>query len=225
MEEKLLNEVKEDENKEVDFAEENNEAQEDEYVGVEDGTHTSEEQAASAEDTEPVEPAAVQQAAEKMIPQSEVNNIVGRTRMEAREKARAEYLSELLEKYGIKDEVEMDGIFGKGQQYDVLNDDYTNQTNEFQALREENALLKSEVIPEKWEDAKLIIRGKGLQVSPETIAAEMATHPEWKKLAVEEANGNGQGQVTPQLEVLGNERTEKVQAPNDDEIINKFFRV
>ena len=46
-----------------------------------------------------------------MIPQSEVNNIVGRTRMEAREKARAEYLAEMLEKYGLKDETEMDGIF------------------------------------------------------------------------------------------------------------------
>ena len=160
---------------------------------------------------------------EKMIPQSEVNNLVGRTRKEAREKARAEYLAELLEKYGLADENEMDGIFGKGQQYDVLNEDYANQSNEFTAMREENALLKSEVVPEKWEDAKLIIKGKGLQVTPETIASELATHPEW--LGQVQQGGKGQEQVTPALEVLGDETENKPQAPSDDEIINKFFGV
>ncbi len=221
-EEKKLNEVKDEE-----ILEEEVEKQPTEEIESEDGTHPSPE--ASADDNQIVEEqpqnVAVEEAIEKMIPQSEVNNIVGRTRMEAREKARAEYLAELLEKYGIKDETEMDGIFGKGQQYDVLNDDYTNQSNEFAALREENALLKSEVIPEKWEDAKLIIRGKGLDVTPETIASEIATHPEWKKLAVEGEETMGQGQVTPKLEVLGNERSDQKQAPSDDEIINKYFRV
>lgn len=213
-EEKKLNEVKEEEEIEetAPIAEEND--------GLEnDGTHTSEEAVDEAPTPAP--------EAEKMIPQSEVNNIVGRTRMEAREKARAEYLAEILEKYGIKDEAEMDGIFGKGQQYDVLNDDYTTQSNEFAAMREENALLKSEVIPEKWEDAKLIIKGKGLQVTPETIASEIATHPEWKSLqpAGQEGMMGQQGQVTPTLEVLGDERSEKKTEPSDDEIINKYFGV
>lgn len=162
---------------------------------------------------------------EKMIPQSEVNNIVGRTRMETREKARAEYLAELLERYGIKDEAEMDGIFGKGQQYDVLNEDFTNQSNEFTAMREENVLLKSEVVPEKWEDAKLIIKGKGLQLTPETIASELATHPEWLGQQPAGNGAEGNGQVKPALEVLGDETEEKPKDPTDDEIISKYFGI
>lgn len=166
---------------------------------------------------------------EKMIPQSEVNRLVGTTRQEAREKARAELrdevkqevMREFFEKFGVQDEAEMDSVFGKGQQYDILNDDYTRQGNDFAAVREENVLLKSEVTPEKWEDAKLILKGKGLEITPENIENEIATHPEWRG-AVEQM-----GQVEekgPALKLFG----ESVETPkvNDEEsVLKKYFNV
>ena len=102
---------------------------------------------------------------EKMIPQSEVNKLVGTTRQEAREKARAELreelrkelMAEFFEKFGVNDETELDNVFGKGQQYDILNEDFTRQGSDLEAMREENVLLKSEVIPDNWEDSKLIL--------------------------------------------------------------------
>lgn len=213
-----INEVKKEEEETLDLNQESDL----------DDTHASEEsgepaptEAVEEHGDEPVETPA--EEIEKMIPQSEVNNIVGRTRMEAREKARAEYLAEMLEKYGLRDEAEMDGVFGKGQQYDVLNEDYLNQGNEFIAMKEENALLKSEVVPEKWEDAKLIIKGKGLDLTPETIASELATHPEWRGQVVQ--GENTPQQVKPMLEVLGDETESKPKQPTDDEIINKYFGI
>jgi hypothetical protein len=116
-----------------------------------------------------------EQPAEKTFTQSQVNDLIGNTRKEARDRA----LRELLEKYGVNNDSELDGVFGKGQAYDLLNDDYNNQYNELTAARTENALLKSKIRPERWEDAKAILGSKGLEVSVENILAETATHPEW----------------------------------------------
>lgn len=116
-----------------------------------------------------------EQPAEKTFTQSQVNDLIGNTRKEARDRA----LRELLEKYGVNNDSELDGVFGKGQAYDLLNDDYNNQYNELTAARTENALLKSKIRPERWEDAKAILGSKGLEVSVDNILAETATHPEW----------------------------------------------
>lgn len=167
---------------------------------------------------------------EKMIPQSEVNRLVGSTRQEAREKARAELRDELkqevmrefFEKFGVQDEAEMDNVFGKGQQYDILNEDYTKQGSDLTAMREENVLLKSDIIPEKWEDAKLILKGKGLEITPENIAQEMATHPEWNKVQESVKQGNDNN---PALKLFGESTETKPQGNGSDEFISKFFKV
>lgn len=167
---------------------------------------------------------------EKMIPQSEVNRLVGSTRQEAREKARAELRDELkqevmrefFEKFGVQDEAEMDNVFGKGQQYDILNEDFTRQGSDLTAMREENVLLKSDIIPEKWEDAKLILKGKGLEITPENIAQEMATHPEWNKVQESVKQGNDNN---PALKLFGESTETKPQGNGSDEFISKFFKV
>ena len=167
---------------------------------------------------------------EKMIPQSEVNRLIGSTREKAREKARAELreevkaevMREFFEKFGVNDEAEMDNVFGKGQQYDILNEDFTRQGSDLTAMREENVLLKSEIIPDKWEDAKLILKGKGLEITPENIATEMATHPEWKGAQENVQQGN---EVNPALKLFGESTEAKPKGSSSDEFINKFFKV
>lgn len=116
-----------------------------------------------------------EQPAEKTFTQSQVNDLIGNTRKEARDRA----IRELLEKYGVNNDSELDGVFGKGQAYDLLNEDYTNRGNELNAVRTENALLKSKIRPERWEDAKAILGSKGLDITVDNILAETATHPEW----------------------------------------------
>lgn len=129
--------------------------------------------------TEPEAPA------EKMLTQSQVNELVGRIRQETRERV----MAEMLERYGVNNDVELNEIFGKGQTYDDLDMEYQNQGNAYRSVMAENALLKSHIDPARWEDVKLILGGKGLEVNAENIEGMIATHPEWRG-AVNEETGN-----------------------------------
>ena len=126
-----------------------------------------------------------EQPAEKMLTQSQVNELVGRIRQETRERV----MAEMLERYGVSNDVELNEIFGKGQTYDDLDMEYQNQGNAYRSVMAENALLKSHIDPARWEDVKLILGGKGLEVNAENIEGMIATHPEWRG-AVNEETGN-----------------------------------
>ena len=130
--------------------------------------------------------------AEKMLTQSQVNELIGRTRQEAREsamrEARENLMREMYERYGVSDEEGLNGIFGKGQIYDDLNTEYENQGNAYKSVMAENALLKSKIDPARWEDVKLILGGKGYEVNAENIEAMIATHPEWRTEVSAEGN-------------------------------------
>lgn len=112
--------------------------------------------------------------------QSQVNKLAGK----AREEGRASALKELFARYGVADENELNGIFGKGQTYDDLNEEYAAQSNSVREVRAENALLRTNIVPERWDDVKAILGTKGLEVSQENITAELATHPEWRGASV-----------------------------------------
>lgn len=130
-------------------------------------------------------PAEPEQPAEKMLTQSQVNELVGRIRQETRERV----MAEMLERYGVSNDVELNEIFGKGQTYDDLDMEYQNQGNAYKSVMAENALLKSNIDPARWEDVKLILGGKGLEVNAENIEGMIATHPEWRG-AVNSETGN-----------------------------------
>lgn len=114
---------------------------------------------------------------EKMLTQSQVNELVGRARAEGRESA----MKELYGRYGVNSDQEMNDIFGRGQGYELLNEDYQGLTGRYNDLAAENALLKSGILPARYDDVKAILGMKGMQVTAENIATELATHPEWKK--------------------------------------------
>ena len=116
------------------------------------------------------------QPVEQTFTQSRVNELVGRARQEGRESA----LRELFNRYGVNSDEEMNEVFGRGQAYDGLNDEYSAVQSSYNDLRTENALLRSEVAPERYEDVKLILGGKGMDVTVENIAMMLPSHPEWK---------------------------------------------
>lgn len=112
---------------------------------------------------------------EKLLTQSQVNELVGKARKEGRESA----MKDLLLRYGVNDENELNDIFGRGQAYDDLDYDYQNQGKSYKDAMAENALLKSHIDEGRWDDVKLILSGKGLEINAENIAALLPTHPEW----------------------------------------------
>ena len=165
----------------------------------------------------------------RMFTQQELNEIVGKTRQEAREKA----LRNFYERYGVNTDDELDDIFGRGQAYSVLSDNYTQQGNALAQLKAENALLKSGILEDRWNDVRFILGGKGLEINSENIASELATHPEWKATPAparpetpEEPQEPQQPQVDPSLiKKFGTDVPKSNEEVSDDDIISKYFGV
>lgn len=204
-------------------------------AAAEDAANAASSDTASSEDTANAassgEPAP-ESPAEKMLPQSQVNELVGKARIEGRESA----LRELHERYGVSDDDELNEIFGKGQTYDDLNDEFNSNKNSYKAVMAENALLKSKVDESRWEDVKLILGGKGLEVSVENIEAMLPSHPEWKgasqPVTFEEGKGVQEnisnvpkqpGEEPAILRKMGNEKGEPAPGETEEERARKLF--
>lgn len=172
-----------------------------------------------------------QQPMEKMLTQSQVNELVGRARQEGRESA----LKELYGRYGVSGDSELNDVFGRGQAYVTLDDDFKAEQSSNKALLAENALLKTKVDESRWEDIKAILGSKNMDITPENIEAEIPTHPEWRQMAAAAAaqpQQQPQAQPQPQqdslqpqpqqqqqavLRKLGSESTAKDGGNGDDE--------
>ena len=134
---------------------------------------------AESEDIAPTEQPLTeeQEAVEKMLSQSQVNEIVGRTRTETRDST----LKYLYDRYGANDSDGLDEMIGRSQKYDMLHDDYEKAIAEIDSLKTKLALYDSGIDPNRYEDATIILKGKGLDVTADNILAQLETHPEWKK--------------------------------------------
>ena len=166
-----------------------------------------------------------QQPMEKMLTQSQVNELVGRARQEGRESA----LKELYGRYGVSGDSELNDVFGRGQAYLTLDDDFKAEQSSNKALLAENALLKTKVDESRWEDIKAILGSKNMDITPENIEAEIPTHPEWRQTVVaaqaqaqpQQDSLQPQPQQQPQqqavLRKLGSESTAKDGGNGDDE--------
>lgn len=156
------------------------------------------------------------ESTEKMFTQSQVNELVGRVRQEAREAA----MKQLLERYGVDTEDNLNTMFGNGQRYELLDENYRGLETKYGDAMTENALLKSQIVPGRWDDVKAILNSKGLEITPENIAYEMQTHPEWK----------GQDEITPspainKIDKLGDNTLEKPTQESDFDLAMRLMGV
>lgn len=153
---------------------------------------------------------------EKMLTQSQVNELVGRARQEGRESA----LREIYGRYGVSGEDEFGEVFGRGQAYYDLEDEFESQSGNIRELQAENALLKTRVSPERWEDIKYILGGKGMDVTEENIMAEIPSHPEWRgqeQQQLVQQTPQQQQLVQPRLKKLGGDANESVDESESEE--------
>ena len=114
--------------------------------------------------------------ATKVFTQSQVNEMVGNTRTETREKT----FRYIYDRYGVKDEAELDELVGNAQALDSFKEKYeteragwkqtsADRDKELMDVKEQVALLQSGINSDRFEDAKFILRGKGLEVNLETL--------------------------------------------------------
>ena len=96
-------------------------------------------------------------------------------------------------RYGVKDLKELDDLFGRAKSVDELNqkieeltkngqdlqtryDDLTNQNRE---LSKKYAFTSRNIRPELYSDIETYFKGKGLDITEETLNAELLTHSDW----------------------------------------------
>lgn len=199
---------------------------------------------ASVENVETVEENGVtEMPATKVFTQSQVNEMVGNTRTETREKT----FRYIYDRYGVKDEAELDELVGNAQALDSWKEKYeteradwkqtsADRNRELENVKEQVALLQSGIDNDRFEDAKFILKGKGLEVSLDNIKAELATHPEWQKKA-EAGDKNfvktGEGNIDTQpaepsskISVLGNEAAKGEPANAEEEfVMNHLYKI
>lgn len=185
--------------------------------------------------------------ATKTFTQSQVNDMIGNTRTETREKT----FRYIYDRYGVKDEAELDELVGNAQALDSFKEKYeteragwkqtsADRDKELQDVKEQVALLQSGINNDRFEDAKFILRGKGLEVNLDNIKAELATHPEWQNLGGEGAGNPNFAKVgepsidtqkpaepSSKISVLGNEAVGNPEGANTEEdyVMNRMFRV
>lgn len=115
----------------------------------------------------------------KTFTQEQVNAIAGKAREEGRRRGYEDAVSEIVSRYGLDGEDELDDIYGKGSRFDELSERYGARDAELREAKTELALVRAKIAPERYGDVKAILASKGMDVCDESIASELATHPEW----------------------------------------------
>ena len=171
----------------------------------------------------------------KVFTQSQVDEIAGKTRVDTREKT----FKYIYGRYGVNNEEELDEMVGRGQRFDLLQEEFDNAKTEWNTrnserekelaqVKEQIALMQSDIDSSRYEDAKLILKGKGLDITVENIERELATHPEWSKKSQTEnfVKVEDKSPVESKISVLGND-TQKYDASRDEEefALNNIFKV
>lgn len=185
-----------------------------------------------------VEENGVTETSYKTFTQDDVDKLVGDTRIKTREKT----FRYIYDRYGVKDEEELDSLVANAQRYDTQKEMYESDKASWEAEKEENtkklgemsetiALMQSGVDKDRYEDVKLILKGKGMPISLENIEAEMATHPEWKKEEVEDDEkeqtksvASPVPTVSTRITRLGNE-PKPVPQESEEEQAEKLFKM
>lgn len=160
--------------------------------------------------------------------QEDMNEKIGTTRVETREKT----FKFIYDRYGVENEEQMDELFNNAQRFESLKESYDAEKADWSArdaardaelaeIKEQVALMQSGIDSNRYDDAKLILKGKGLEVNLENIENELATHPEWKKVEPQVGPAPFVKKENPEpvskISVLGNSKDVKPANPELDE--------
>ena len=170
----------------------------------------------------------------KTFTQDDVDKLVGDTRVRTREKT----FNYIYNRYGVKSEEELDSLVANAQRFDTQKEMYDADKASWEKEKDENntrlnemseqiALMQSEIDPARYEDAKLILKGKGMDVTLENIQGELNTHPEWKKEEAKPEPAQVQeekpAEVT-RIKTLGNEQ-KPAPSVSEEEQAEKLFKM
>lgn len=84
-------------------------------------------------------------------------------------------------RYGVKDLQGLDDLFSRARSYNDMNAQFGEIQMKNSELARENAFLKNNINPEKYNDIIAYFKGNDLNFSEEELLKALGTHPEWLK--------------------------------------------
>lgn len=115
--------------------------------------------------------------------QEQVNKMAGKSREEGRKAGyKAGYdaaMAEMLEKYGVENGDELDGLFADGSRYGEQMARYDDMGRRLKDSETTVALMKCGILPDRYSDVKAILGANGMEVTEEAIQSMLPTHKEW----------------------------------------------
>lgn len=139
----------------------------------------------------------------KTFSQEQVNELV-RKRLDSQTKR-------LFTRYNVQDKKQLDELVGMAQSYQVMKERYEILKNESYNYLEENAFLKNNINPDKYDDVRAYFKGKGIEFTNENLINELKSHNEWL---------NAPKETT--IKSLGATKQEQEKAP-ESEMAAKLF--
>lgn len=119
-----------------------------------------------------------------------------------------------FKRYGVANLKELDDKFALAGKYDELNTQFAPIQAKNLELVRENAFLRNNINPERYDDIIAYFKGKDLEFSEEGLLEAVKTHPEWLKPSIVPA-------PTTTIKTFGAEK----QTPRPETEDEKFNRI
>ena len=117
-------------------------------------------------------------------------------------------------RYGVNDLKGLDDLMHKSKSFSDMETEYGAIQLRNSELARENAFLKNNINPEKYDDIITHFKGAGIDFSEEQLLEALKTHPEWLKV---------QPQVTT-IQEMGSEFHDK-NKPDERDVASKLLGV
>jgi len=86
-------------------------------------------------------------------------------------------------RYGVKDLKELDGLFENSQKFNSMNDEFGRIQLRNSELMRENAFLRNNIDPSRYDDIIAYFKGNNIEFSEDELLKALPTHNEWLKQA------------------------------------------
>lgn len=159
--------------------------------------------------TPAAEATASDQPKERLYSKAEVQNLM-RRRVDRSHKA-------FFTRYGVENLKGLDELMGKSKRFSDMETEYGAIQLRNSELARENAFLRNNINPDKYDDIITHFKGAGIDFSEEQLLEALKTHPEWLKV-------QEQPVATTTITKMGSEAS-TIDKPSDRERAEKLLGV
>lgn len=147
-----------------------------ENAGATPVNETPEENAATAAETGTTTQPEAQSKPERMYNKQQIIEMMKR-RVERSHNA-------FFKRYGVANLQELDDKFSYADKYNELNSQFAPLEARNSELVRENAFLRNNIEPSRYDDIVAYFKGHDLEFSEEALLEAVKTHPEWLKPSI-----------------------------------------